>query len=92
MKNVFKKAVELSMKNIKLKELIIGFCILANAILYFVSLFLWLSVTEELLLNSAVTVVSLSLSLILLVLKKDQFKTFYESRQFQFYGNTLTKH
>jgi ABC-type uncharacterized transport system involved in gliding motility auxiliary subunit len=56
--------------------------IFINILLYLIAIGLWLSITDEFLLNSSVTVVSLVLTVILLITNQNSFKHFYKSRYF----------
>lgn len=77
------------MNNTKLKDTLIGLGIVANGVLYLVIIFLWLSIPDEFLLNGATTAFNLFLSAILIILKRQNFKVFYESNQFKLTVDTL---
>lgn len=77
------------MNNLKLKETLIGLGIVANGVLYLVIIFMWLSIPDETLLNGATTAFNLFLSALLIILKRQRFKVFYESNQFKLTVDTL---
>lgn len=81
--------MEKNVEQFKLKETLIGLGIVANGVLYLVIIFMWLSIPDEVLLNGATTAFNLFLSAILIILKRQRFKVFYESNQFKLTVDTL---
>lgn len=67
----------------KFKDLFFNSGLVVNAILYFLIIFMWLSIPDEKLLNFATTIFNLSLTLLLVFLKKEKFTHFYQSEQFK---------
>lgn len=57
--------------------------IIINILLYLCSIALWLSITEETVLNLSVTIFAIGLTVGLLIKNKEQFTHFYSSKYFQ---------
>ncbi len=82
----------MSIKQLKentLKENFILFGIVLNIILYFLIVFMWLSIPDELLLCFATTSFNIFLSLLLVVLRREKLKVFYQSHQFKMLTETI---
>lgn len=70
-------------KVFKKEELFFNFGLVTNAILYFLIIFMWLSIPDESLLNGATTLFNLSLTTVLIIIKRERFLHFYQSSQFR---------
>lgn len=60
-----------------------------NIILYLVIIALWISISEELTLNIAVTVFNLTLSMVLIFINRQAVSDYYQSQQFKKFTDTL---
>ena len=63
--------------------------IISNIILYLTSIVLWLSITDQIYLNLAVSAAAIFVSLILLIIFRKSFKAYYMSTQFKMLTDTL---
>ncbi len=64
-------------------DLFFNFGVVANGILYLLVILMWLSIPDETLLNGATTGFNLSLTLLLVIFKRERFVHFYQSSQFK---------
>lgn len=60
-----------------------------NFLLYLVTLALWISIPDEVMLNSVVSILALALTCTLIVWDRDRLKTYYLSSQFKNLAGTL---
>ncbi|WP_372652378.1 Gldg family protein [Halobacteriovorax sp.] len=72
-----------------MKSFLSNLLIAVNIILYLASIFLWLSVSDEIYLNVIVSCVALVLTLILLIVFRKSFKAYYTSSQFKHLADAL---
>lgn len=72
-----------------MKKSLISLFNIINIIFYFVVVALWLSISDEFKLCLSVTIITLVMSLILIVLQKDQFKNLYTSHFFKEFSNAF---
>jgi hypothetical protein len=57
--------------------------VVCNVILYLTTLALWISIDDEVFLNSIVSVITLVLTLVLIFIRRDRFVHYYKSSQFK---------
>ncbi|WP_164848490.1 Gldg family protein [Halobacteriovorax sp. HLS] len=69
----------------KLFNVLVG----CNIVLYLTSLALWISIDDEVFLNSVVSLITCSLTLILVIIKRNRFSAYYKSAQFQKLSSSL---
>lgn len=72
-----------------MKSFLSNLLIAVNIILYLTSIFLWLSITDEVYLNVFVSVAAIVNTFILLIIYRKKFKSYYMSSQFKNLTDTL---
>ena len=72
-----------------MKKAFFTILVICNVILYLTSLALWISIDDEVILNSIVSFITVTLTLILVFLRRDSFAHYYKSSQFRNLSSAL---
>ena len=72
-----------------MKKALFTILVISNVILYLTTFALWISIDEEVILNSVVSVITVLLTLVLTFIKRDQFSHYYKSSQFKNLSSAL---
>ncbi|OUR98490.1 hypothetical protein A9Q84_03510 [Halobacteriovorax marinus] len=73
-----------------MKKMLSTILVIVNIILYLVSFALWISISDEVFLNSVVTIITLVCTVIVVLMNRKSFMSYYMSTQFKGLTSALT--